>query len=97
MKHHILTLTLTSVNNMPSPIRDIISINSGGPYGSHMLAGVQKDSNKVWQEVRDSPAYSHWVKARLNVHASETDEWHVTAVDKSGLTRGGPFFFTRNH
>eukprot|EP00597_Dinobryon_sp_UTEXLB2267_P006268 CAMPEP_0170070720 /NCGR_PEP_ID=MMETSP0019_2-20121128/8904_1 /TAXON_ID=98059 /ORGANISM="Dinobryon sp., Strain UTEXLB2267" /LENGTH=353 /DNA_ID=CAMNT_0010279065 /DNA_START=76 /DNA_END=1137 /DNA_ORIENTATION=- len=74
--------------------RDIISINSGGPYGSHMLAGVQKDSNNVWDEVRESPAYAHWIKARLNVHASDSDEWHVTAVDKSGLTCSSPFYFT---
>lgn len=82
------------------PHSDIVSINSGGPYGSSALAGVQTDSNRVWAEVRSLPKYSHWLKASLRVNACDTDpvgedRWTVVPLDRDGLACGGPYSFSR--
>lgn len=88
--------------------REIIAVNAGGPYGSSVLAGVQADSDRVWEEVIESDddkelqgggevggggLFSHWFKARLSIKASDTEDWTLCAVDKFGKTCAGPFPF----
>ena len=80
--------------------RDIVAVNSGGPYGSSVLAGVEADSNKVWTEVRSSAKYDNWHKASLYVQACDSDSsgrdrWSVSPRNGQGNICGGPYYFTR--
>lgn len=60
--------------------RALIRANAGGPYGSKALAGVQRDSNAVWERVRTGgDAGASWLKASLAVVADETAPWAVVA------------------
>mmetsp|Transcript_24896 Transcript_24896/g.31346 ORF Transcript_24896/g.31346 Transcript_24896/m.31346 type:complete len:182 (-) Transcript_24896:193-738(-) len=45
-----LTSTLTSTSNGVN-VKDLINVNAGGPYGSEVLVGIQKDSDAVWETI----------------------------------------------
>lgn len=67
-------------------VRAIVDANAGGPYGSEVLAGVQKDSDRVWQQVvADGSDMASWDKATLDVHGSDDGDWTV-AVDGTDLS-----------
>jgi len=42
--------TLTSTSNGVN-VKDLINVNAGGPYGSEVLVGIQKDSDAVWETI----------------------------------------------
>ena len=68
-------------------VRQVISANAGGPYGSSKLAGVQADSERVWKSVMSGEAKisAGWYKAPLLVHATP-ERWTVRAAS---TPRGG--------
>eukprot|EP00930_Biecheleria_cincta_P047221 TRINITY_DN32684_c0_g1_i1.p1 TRINITY_DN32684_c0_g1~~TRINITY_DN32684_c0_g1_i1.p1 ORF type:complete len:444 (+),score=72.88 TRINITY_DN32684_c0_g1_i1:54-1385(+) len=64
--------------------QEIIKVNSGGPYGSQVLKGVQADSNKVWQEVVSGNLAASWHKACISIIGREDSEWTARATVDSG-------------
>ena len=74
---------------------DLIYANAGGPYGSQVLDGIQKDSEKVWEtEVLSGNVGSDWYKATIAINARETGPWTAQAVKPDG-TLGKSFIFER--
>ena len=72
---------------------DIIYANAGGPYGSQVLEGVQKDSEKVWKsEVLSGNVGSDWYKAIIAINAHSSKPWTAQAVKPDG-TLGTNFTF----
>ena len=66
-------------------IFDVVYTNQGGPYGSKVLAGVQKDSDKVWEsEVLSGNVGSDWYKATIAINAHPTEPWTAQAVKPDG-------------
>jgi hypothetical protein len=64
---------------------DIIYANAGGPYGSQVLEGVQKDSDKVWEtEVLSGNVGRDWYKATIAINAHPTKPWTAQAVKPDG-------------
>jgi hypothetical protein len=56
----------------------IISVNTGGPYGSEVLQGVQTESNKVMNRIFEdhfndevNDEFDDWYMARIHIRASE--------------------------
>lgn len=45
------TNTNTNTNSHNMNVRDLINVNAGGPYGSDVLKGIQRDSNAVWKTI----------------------------------------------
>lgn len=61
----------------------VIQANAGGPYGSAVLAGVQADSVKVWQQIVSSGEgdVGHgWRKASIHIIAKEDAPWQASAA-----------------
>lgn len=56
---------------------EIIKINAGGPYGSSVLGGVKKDSDKVWTSVKDGLTAQCWFKANFKVVGDDEKPWYV--------------------
>ncbi|KAL3904396.1 MAG: hypothetical protein SGILL_010087, partial [Bacillariaceae sp.] len=74
---------------------DVVYTNEGGPYGSKVLAGVQKDSDKVWEsEVMSGNVGKDWYKATIAINAHPTEPWTAQAVKPDG-TLGTKFTFER--
>lgn len=74
---------------------DIIYANAGGPYGSQVLEGVQKDSDKVWEtEVLSGNVGRDWYKASIIINAHATEPWTAQAVKPDG-SLGTEFTFER--
>ena len=74
---------------------DIVYTNQGGPYGSQVLDGVQKDSDKVWNEKvisKDAEVGHDWYKATIAITAHPTEPWTAQAVKPDG-TLGTVFTF----
>eukprot|EP00929_Paragymnodinium_shiwhaense_P011343 TRINITY_DN11694_c0_g1_i10.p1 TRINITY_DN11694_c0_g1~~TRINITY_DN11694_c0_g1_i10.p1 ORF type:complete len:462 (-),score=68.41 TRINITY_DN11694_c0_g1_i10:132-1517(-) len=67
-------------NALAGAAADIINVNSGGPYGSKVLKGVQADSDKVWRTVVDGELAKTWYKASLSITARDDGEWTCTAT-----------------
>jgi len=66
---------------------DIISVNAGGPYGSKVLAKVQEESRRVWQDVlHGGKVAGSWYKASFLVEARQDGPWTVRA---GGLEAAG--------
>jgi len=64
---------------------DIVYANAGGPYGSQVLEGVQKDSDKVWEaEVLSGNVGRDWYKATIAINAHPTKPWTAQAVKPDG-------------
>jgi hypothetical protein len=71
----------------------VIEANKGGPYGSEVLAGVQSDSDNVWEtEVLSGKVGSDWYKATIAIEGHDTKPWVALAVRPSG-ERGRAFDF----
>lgn len=74
---------------------DVIYANAGGPYGSQVLEGIQKDSEKVWEtEVLSGNVGSDWYKATIAINAREEEPWTAQAVKPDG-SLGTTFTFER--
>ncbi|KAG7352777.1 hypothetical protein IV203_008825 [Nitzschia inconspicua] len=74
---------------------DIVYTNEGGPYGSKVLAGVQKDSDKVWKsEVLSGNVGKDWFKATIAINAHANEPWTAQAVKPDG-SLGTLFTFER--
>jgi hypothetical protein len=74
---------------------DIVYTNEGGPYGSKVLAGVQKDSDEVWEsEVLSGKVGKDWYKATIAINAHPTEPWTAQAVKPDG-SLGTLFTFER--
>ena len=80
-----------------------MAVNSGGPYGSSVLAKVQADSQRVWSQVTgdssESGRFASWKKASLLVEGFEPgpdgqDRWTVSPLNCRGEVCGGPFSFS---
>lgn len=74
---------------------DVVYTNEGGPYGSKVLAEVQKDSDKVWEtEVLSGNVGKDWYKATIAINAHPTEPWTAQAVRPDG-SLGTEFTFER--
>jgi hypothetical protein len=74
---------------------DVVYTNEGGPYGSKVLAGVQKDSDHVWEEeVMSGKVGQDWYKATIAINAHPTEPWTAQAVKPDG-SLGTIFTFER--
>ncbi|KAL9186595.1 hypothetical protein ACHAXT_005833 [Thalassiosira profunda] len=69
-------------------VTEVIYANAGGPYGSEVLAGVQADSDRVWNEVvmagEGAGVGGDWHKAELRVFAHAEKPWTIRAVRPDG-------------
>lgn len=64
---------------------DIVYTNQGGPYGSKVLEGVQRDSDKVWDsEVLSGAVGKDWYKATIAINAHSSEPWTAQAVKSDG-------------
>ena len=75
---------------------DIINANAGGPYGSEVLPGIQKESDEVWDNVvmKDGTVGGDWYKATIAIQAHPTEPWTACAVRPDG-SMGTTFTFCR--
>ena len=74
---------------------DIVYTNQGGPYGSQVLEGIQKDSDRVWEtEVLSGNVGQDWYKATIQINAHPTEPWTAQAVKPDG-SLGTKFTFER--
>mmetsp|Transcript_16733 Transcript_16733/g.46254 ORF Transcript_16733/g.46254 Transcript_16733/m.46254 type:complete len:128 (-) Transcript_16733:107-490(-) len=65
--------------------KQIILANAGGPYGSEVLAGVQKASDQVWKdEVVSDNVGKDWYKATIQINAYGDQPWTAQAVCPDG-------------
>ena len=86
--------TIRSMHNVNEEhIRNIISVNCGGPYGSNMLADVLRESDEVMSKVfcpgncaeseEEDDRYASWFKARVRINASESG-WYACSLSSEG-------------
>lgn len=84
--------------NPPLDIKKVVHANAGGPYGSSVLQGVQRDSDKVWEKIisnaDNNDVGSDWFKASIEIQAHKDKDWTACALKKDG-TRGDHFTFSR--
>lgn len=76
--------------------RELIKANAGGPYGSAVLKGVQADSQRVWESVREGMEGNvgkTWLKASVKISGHESEEWSACAANAS--PDGEPFRFEK--
>jgi len=67
----------------------LIYANIGGPYGSEVLEEVQKDSDRVWNEVimnenEEGGVVKDWYKASMRINAYDIKPWTIQAVKADG-------------
>lgn len=76
----------TGKDALDGDVVDVIYANAGGPYGSEVLAGVQTDSSRVWNEVvsKEDGVGKEWYKATLEIEAHDTEPWTIRAVRPDG-------------
>ena len=72
MEDGVKVLNKDSVN-----VRDLINVNAGGPYGSEVLKGIQKDSDGVWEKIMEDEEKEgntnvgyDWYKASIKINAA---------------------------
>ena len=69
-------------------VQKIIKSNAGGPYGSEVLKGIQKDSDAVWDTIiaKDggSDVGDDWFKATIQIDAKKDEDWTSNAVKSDG-------------
>ena len=65
---------------------DIVHANEGGPYGSEVLAGIQVDSDRVWNEdiMKNEIVGKDWYKATILINGHDTKPWTAQAVRPDG-------------
>jgi len=76
-------------------VRDLINVNAGGPYGSEVLVGIQRDSDAVWDEImknHDDSGFGEekkvghdWYKASIKINASTNRDWTARAMKPDGV------------
>ncbi|KAL7517124.1 hypothetical protein ACHAWX_002075 [Stephanocyclus meneghinianus] len=73
-------------NSLSGNTIDVIYVNGGGPYGSEVLASVQKDSDQVWKDVvsKEHVVGKDWYRATLEIEAHASKPWTVRAVRADG-------------
>ena len=75
--------------------REIVKINSGGPYGSEVLKGVQADSDKVWKLILQENR-TDWYKACININGNEDpSKWVANAILQNGKSSENVYQFQR--
>lgn len=76
----------TGKDALDGDVVDVIYANAGGPYGSEVLAGVQTDSSRVWNDVvsKEDGVGKEWYKATLEIEAHDTEPWTIRAVRPDG-------------
>uniref|UniRef100_A0A7S3QDC4 Uncharacterized protein n=1 Tax=Chaetoceros debilis TaxID=122233 RepID=A0A7S3QDC4_9STRA len=64
----------------------IIKANAGGPYGSEVLKGIQKDSDAVWDKIIEGndEVGGDWFKASIKIEAKKDEDWTANAVLSDG-------------
>jgi hypothetical protein len=66
----------------------VIKANAGGPYGSEVLTGIQRDSDAVWDQIISEDAEGDvgqdWFKASIKIDAKEDEDWTANAVLPDG-------------
>ena len=62
--------------------RAVVDANAGGPYGSAVLAGVQRDSRACWAKVAagDAGVGATWHMASLAISPSDDAPWTLRAA-----------------
>lgn len=64
---------------------EIVYANQGGPYGSKVLEGVQRDSDKVWEsKILSGDVGKDWYKATIAINAHQSEPWTAQAVKPDG-------------
>ena len=76
----------TGKDALDGDVVDVIYANAGGPYGSEVLSGVQKDSARVWDTVTKEidGVGKDWYKATLEIEAHDSKPWTIRAVLPDG-------------
>lgn len=65
--------------------KDIVNVNLGGPYGSEVLEGVERESEKVWGEVKNDKEFCEngWEFAELEIIGdSDSGNWKCRVGEK---------------
>lgn len=66
----------------------VINANAGGPYGSEVLKGIQRDSDAVWDTIISEDAEGDvgqdWFKASINIEAKADEDWTANAILPDG-------------
>ena len=69
-------------------VQRIIKANAGGPYGSEVLKGIQRDSDVVWDKIvsedGENDVGSDWFKASISIEAKKDEDWTASAVTPDG-------------
>jgi hypothetical protein len=87
----MLSEIATGQGALAGSVEDIIKVNSGGPYGSKVLKGVQVDSDRVWaEEVRGGKIAQSWYKASISITAQDGSEWTARATSSEPGSAGFP-------
>ena len=77
-------------------VQNIIKANAGGPYGSEVLKGIQKDSDAVWDKIiaddGENDVGSDWFKASISIDANKDVPRTASAITPDGA-RGKVFEF----
>lgn len=87
----------TATRNM----QELVYANKGGPYGSEVLQGVQRDSDRVWTEqvINTGGVGESWYKAEIAIEAREEGDWSARAIvrDNNGdeVRKGTAYTFER--
>lgn len=65
---------------------DVIYANAGGPYGSEVLTGIQKESSSVWNEIvsKNCDVGKDWYKATFEIEAHDSKPWTIRAIRPDG-------------
>lgn len=81
---------------------NIVYANKGGPYGSEVLKGVQRDSDRVWEEdvIVKGGVGESWYKAEIFIEGHEKNDWKAFAIKRdtdnpSSFNKGKEFTFKR--
>ena len=81
----MVTEMKTGRDALSGDVVDVIYSNAGGPYGSEVLAGVQNDSSRVWDEVVSNDVVGKdWFKATFEIEAHGTKPWTIRALRPDG-------------
>jgi len=66
----------------------VIKANAGGPYGSEVLTGIQRDSDAVWDQIISEDAEGDvgqdWFKASIKIDAKKDEDWTANALLPDG-------------
>lgn len=60
-------------------VQAVVDVNAGGPYGSEVLEGVERDAKVVWNKVNSDDSLRDWYKASIHIQASADAPWTAQA------------------